>query len=155
MWPVGRTSIGAPSIDTERPGCSGKAPPAWRILDLIGDKWTPVVLYCIWLREVRRFNELQRQIPDSPKMLIQTLRNLERDGLVERTVYQQVPPKTEYRLTEDGRRLRESISPLCAWAMENEVFVTSLFARRDNFSFAAIRSFRSLMATPSLSPRAS
>jgi DNA-binding HxlR family transcriptional regulator len=91
------------------------------------------VLYCISLREVRRFNELQRQIPDSPKMLIQTFRNLERDGLVERTVYQQVPPKTEYRLTEDDRRLRESISQLCAWAMENEVFVTSLFARRDNF----------------------
>jgi DNA-binding HxlR family transcriptional regulator len=47
-------------------------------------------------------------------MLIQTLRNLGRDGLVERTVYQQVPPKTEYRLTEDGRRLGESISQLCA-----------------------------------------
>jgi DNA-binding HxlR family transcriptional regulator len=47
------------------------------------------VLYCISLREARRFNELQRQIPDiSKKMLIQTLRNLERDGLVERTVYQ-------------------------------------------------------------------
>jgi DNA-binding HxlR family transcriptional regulator len=71
------------------------------------------VLYCISLREVQRFNELQRQIPDiSKKMLIQTLRNLERDGLVERTVYQQVPPKIEYRLTEDGRRLRESISQL-------------------------------------------
>jgi DNA-binding HxlR family transcriptional regulator len=98
LWPVGRTSIGAPSIDTERPDCSGKTRPAWRILDLIGDKWTPVVLYCISLREVRRFNELQRHIPDiSKKMLIQTLRNLERDGLVERTVYQQVPPKTEYR----------------------------------------------------------
>jgi DNA-binding HxlR family transcriptional regulator len=70
--------------------------PARRILDLIGDKWTPVVLYCISLREVRRFNELQRQIPDiSKKMLIQTLRNLERDGLVDRTVFQQVPPKTE------------------------------------------------------------
>ena len=68
--------------------------PAQRILDLIGDKWTPVVLYCISLREVRRFNELQRQIPDiSKKMLIQTLRNLERDGLVERTVYNKRRPK--------------------------------------------------------------
>ena len=77
--------------------------PAQRILDLIGDKWTPVVLYCISLRELQRFNELQRQIPDiSKKMLIQTLRNLERDGLVERTVYQQVPPKTEYRLKTAG-----------------------------------------------------
>ena len=66
-------------------------------------------------------------------MLIQTLRNLERDGLVQRFVYQQVPPKTEYRLSDDGRRLREPISQLCAWAMDNEAFVTSLFARRDNF----------------------
>jgi DNA-binding HxlR family transcriptional regulator len=86
------------------------------------------VLYCISLREVQRFNELQRQIPDiSKKMLIQTLRNLERDGLVERTVYQQVPPKTEYRLTEDGRRLRESISQLCAWAMEKRGFRNKSF----------------------------
>jgi len=105
--------------------------PAWRILDLIGDKWTPVVLYCISLREVRRFNELQREIPHiSKKMLIQTLRSLERDGLVARTVYQQVPPKTEYRLTEDGRRLREPISQLCAWAVKNEAFVAAIFARR-------------------------
>lgn len=105
--------------------------PARRILDLIGDKWTPAVLYCISLREVRRFNELQRQIPDiSKKMLIQTLRNLERDGLVDRTVYHQVPPKTEYRLTEDGRRLREPISHLCEWAVENEAFVATIFARR-------------------------
>ena len=49
--------------------------PVRRILNLIGDKWTPVVLYCLSIREVRRFNEMQRQIPDiSKKMLIQTLR---------------------------------------------------------------------------------
>ena len=75
--------------------------PTRRILAIIGDKWTTVVLYCLSIREHRRFNELQKQIPDiSKKMLIQTLRNLERDGLLERTVYQQVPPKTEYRLTD-------------------------------------------------------
>jgi DNA-binding HxlR family transcriptional regulator len=73
--------------------------PTRRILAIIGDKWTTVVLYCLSIREHRRFNELQKQIPDiSKKMLIQTLRNLERDGLLERTVYQQVPPKTEYRV---------------------------------------------------------
>jgi DNA-binding HxlR family transcriptional regulator len=55
-----------------------------------------------------------RSLDISKKMLIQTLRNLERDGPVERTAYQQVPPKTEYRLTEDGRRLREPITRLCA-----------------------------------------
>jgi DNA-binding HxlR family transcriptional regulator len=74
LWPVGRTSIGALFHRHGTACCSGKARPAWRILDLIGDKWTPVVLYCISLREVRRFNELQRQIPDiSKKMLIPDL----------------------------------------------------------------------------------
>lgn len=105
--------------------------PARTMLALIGDKWTTVVLYCLSLREVRRFNELQRQIPEiSKKMLVQTLRSLERDGLVERTVYPQVPPKTEYRLTEDGQRLREPIAELCRWAVANQVFVAAVLARR-------------------------
>jgi len=105
--------------------------PARSMLALIGDKWTTVVLYCLSLREVRRFNELQRQIPDiSKKMPVQTLRSLERDGLVERTVYPQVPPKTEYRLTEDGRRLREPIAELCRWAADNQAFVEAVLSRR-------------------------
>lgn len=106
--------------------------PARSMLALIGDRWTTVVLYCLSLREVRRFNELQRQIPDiSKKMLVQTLRSLERDGLVERTVYPQVPPKTEYRLTEDGHRLREPIAELCRWAVENQALVAAILARRN------------------------
>ena len=106
--------------------------PARRILNLIGDKWTPVVLYCLSLRDFRRFNELHRQLPDiSKKMLIQTLRDLERDGLVERTVFQQVPPKTEYRLTEDGHRIREPIAQLCSWAIQNEPFLTTICGRRE------------------------
>lgn len=105
--------------------------PARSMLALIGDRWTTVVLYCLSLREVRRFNELQRQIPDiSKKMLVQTLRSLERDGLVERTVYPQVPPKTEYRLTEEGHRLREPIAELCRWAVDNQAFVAAVLARR-------------------------
>jgi len=63
-------------------------------------------------------------------MLVQTLRSLERDGLVERTVYPQVPPKTEYRLTEDGRRLREPIAELCRWAADNRAFVEAVLSRR-------------------------
>jgi len=106
--------------------------PASRILGLIGDKWTTVVLYCLSREEVRRFNELQRQIPEiSKKMLVQTLRGLERDGLVDRKVYPQVPPKTEYRLTDDGHRLREPIAELCLWAVENEKFLTAVIARRN------------------------
>jgi DNA-binding HxlR family transcriptional regulator len=105
--------------------------PARRLLDLIGDKWTPIVLYCL-SGGVRRFNEMQRQIPDiSKKVLIQVLRSLERDGLVERTVYPVVPPKTEYRLTEDGKRLHAPVAALCAWAIKNDVFLDAVFARRD------------------------
>jgi DNA-binding HxlR family transcriptional regulator len=117
-------------IEANRSSPEGSLP-AQIILALVGDKWTTVVLYCLSLREVRRFNELQRQIPEiSKKMLVQTLRNLERDGLVARTVYAQVPPKTEYRLTEDGHRLREPIAELCRWAVDNEAFVTTIVARR-------------------------
>ena len=101
------------------------------VLTLIEDKWTPIVLYCMSQGEFRRLNELQRQIPDiSKKMLIQTLRRLERDGLVHRRVYAEVPPRTEYRLTEDGRRLREPIQRLCEWASDNEAFVSAVLARR-------------------------
>jgi DNA-binding HxlR family transcriptional regulator len=97
--------------------------PTRRILAIIGDKWTTVVLYCLSIREHRRFNELQKQIPDiSKKMLIQTLRNLERDGLLERTV----PPKTEYRLTDNGHKLREPIAWLCEWGMNNREFIDGI-----------------------------
>lgn len=105
--------------------------PARRILSLVADKWTTVVLYCLSLQDVRRFNELQRQIPDiSRKMLIQTLRALERDGLVERRVYPEVPPRTDYRLTDDGRRMREPVVWLCEWARDNESFLDGIQARR-------------------------
>ena len=105
--------------------------PTRRILAIIGDKWTTVVLYCLSIREHRRFNELQKQIPDiSKKMLIQTLRNLERDGLLERTVYQQVPPKTEYRLTDNGHKLREPIAWLCEWGMDNREFIDGIIKAR-------------------------
>jgi len=93
--------------------------PARRILKLIGDKWTPIVLYCL-SGGVRRFNELQHHIPDiSKKMLIQVLRKLEASGLVNRKVYPVVPPKTEYTLTEAGRRLHEPVALLCRWAAAN------------------------------------
>ena len=105
--------------------------PTRRILAIVGDKWTTVVLYCLSAREHRRFNELQRQIPDiSKKMLIQTLRNLERDGLLERVVRQQVPQKTEYRLTDSGHKLREPIAWLCQWGMDNRGFIDGIIEAR-------------------------
>jgi DNA-binding HxlR family transcriptional regulator len=93
--------------------------PARRVLAVIGDKWTPVVIYCL-SGGVQRFSELQHRIPDiSKKMLAQVLREMERGGLVERTVHDVVPPKTEYRLTAAGLHLHEPVAMLCHWAGEN------------------------------------
>ena len=103
--------------------------PVRRVLNLIGDKWTPVVLYCL-SGGVRRFNELQHHIPDiSKKMLIQVLRRLEADGLVERKVYPVVPPKTEYRLTQTGLKLHEPVAQLCRWAAANSALLDKIEAR--------------------------
>ena len=103
--------------------------PARRILNLIGDKWTPIVLYCL-SDSVRRFNEMQRQIPDiSKKMLIQVLRELEAWGVVERKVYRVVPPKTEYRLTTSGLKLHEPVKVLCRWAADNTALLDKIEAR--------------------------
>jgi len=104
--------------------------PARRLLALIGDKWTPVVIYCLSGR-ARRFNELHARIPGiSKKVLVQVLRRLERDGLVQRTVYPVVPPRTEYRLTPLGERIHEPIAMLCRWAVEHEAEIAAIETRR-------------------------
>jgi DNA-binding HxlR family transcriptional regulator len=103
--------------------------PARRLLALVGDKWTPVVLFSL-SDSVKRFSEIQREIPDiSKKMLTQVLRALERGGLIERIVYPTVPPKTEYRLTADGRILHRPVSTFCDWAARNEAFLNKIHQR--------------------------
>lgn len=104
--------------------------PARRLLELVGDKWTPIVLYSL-SDSVKRFSEIQRDIPDiSKKMLIQVLRALEGGGLVKRIVYPVVPPKTEYRLTPDGQTLHRPVAALCSWASRNETFLDEIHRRR-------------------------
>ncbi len=104
--------------------------PARRLLDLIGDKWTPIILFCL-SGGVRRFGEFQGRIPDiSKKMLTKVLRQLESDGLVDRKVYQEVPPKTEYSLTAKGRRIHQPISAMCRWALDNEDLVSEIARKR-------------------------
>ena len=89
--------------------------PARRTLELLSDKWTPLVLYVL-ADGAHRFNELQRRCDGiSRKMLTQTLRGLQRDGLVHRTVYPAVPPHTEYNLTHLGESLMTPLASLCAW----------------------------------------
>ena len=93
--------------------------PTRQVLGLIADKWTSLVIGLLEERP-KRFSELQRGIEGiSQKMLTQTLRQLERDGLVTRTVYPEVPPHVEYKLTELGLKLEEPIALLRQWAEEN------------------------------------
>ena len=89
------------------------------ILDQICNKWTLLIVATLESDTVR-FTELQQQIPGiSQRMLTLTLRNLERDGLVSRTVHAEVPPRVEYALTAMGRSLLAPALALAGWAMEH------------------------------------
>ena len=89
------------------------------MLDRIGDKWSLLVIGT--LRDERlRFSELRRHIPGiSQRMLTLTLRQLERDGLVTRSVYAEVPPRVEYELTERGGTLVTVAIELAEWSVQN------------------------------------
>lgn len=93
--------------------------PVSEILQRIGDKWS--VLVVMTLRDgARRFSELRRALPGiSQRMLTLTLRTLERDGMVHRTVTPSVPPRVDYELTALGRSLQEPVYALGSWAIEN------------------------------------
>jgi DNA-binding HxlR family transcriptional regulator len=90
------------------------------VLNRIGDKWSVMVVGMLGRNGTLRFNELKRMINGvSQRMLTLTLRNLERDGLVTRTIYPEVPPRVEYSLTELGKTLQVPISALWDWSAEN------------------------------------
>lgn len=90
--------------------------PVRSILSQLGDKWTTLVVLTLTQRP-HRFSELQRAVPDvSKRMLTQSLRDLERDGLVGRQVFPTKPPSVEYRLTELGESLLDPLAGLLAWA---------------------------------------
>jgi DNA-binding HxlR family transcriptional regulator len=86
------------------------------VLDRIGDKWSVLVVVEL-AAGVRRFRQLQRAVPGiSQRMLTLTVRRLERDGLLTRTVFPTVPPQVEYELTEMGRSLHVQVGALADWA---------------------------------------
>jgi DNA-binding HxlR family transcriptional regulator len=106
------TENGAPRGNPYNDGC-----PTRRILDRIGDRWTVLIVGALG-DETRRFSELRRTIEGiSQKMLTQTLRQMERDGLVSRTVHAEVPVRVEYALTEAGHSLRGPLKALEDWAV--------------------------------------
>lgn len=90
------------------------------VLNRIGDKWSAMVVGMLGRSGTLRFNELKRMINGiSQRMLTLTLRNLERDGIVTRTIYPEVPPRVEYSLTKMGETLREPIGALWDWSAEH------------------------------------
>jgi DNA-binding HxlR family transcriptional regulator len=90
--------------------------PVRDVLDRIGDKWSTLLIFTLG-QGSHRFGQLRRAIPDiSQRMLTQTLRELQEDGLVSRTVHPTAPPSTEYALTDLGRSLIEPLSALARWA---------------------------------------
>jgi DNA-binding HxlR family transcriptional regulator len=101
------------------------------LLSRIGDKWTVLIVATLG-DGPRRFNELRREIPSvSQRMLTLTLRNLERDGLVNRTVTPTIPPRVDYELTELGHSLLKPISALTQWALDNVEAIHSAQAQFD------------------------
>lgn len=89
-------------------------------LERVGDKWTILLLMVLGDRRMR-FGELHRAINGiSQRMLTVTLRNLERDGVLIRTVYPTIPPRVEYELSDRGRSLKVALAPIGKWVMENQ-----------------------------------
>ena len=94
--------------------------PVRNVVARFGNKWALLVILVLSENEPIRYNELGRKIPDiSSRVLSNTLRILEADGLVNRRLYQEVPPRVEYSLTETGRSLVPIIIKLTEWAQNN------------------------------------
>ena len=103
-------------IDPLFPQC-----PVRNVLSRIGDRWSLLVLLALHDKaEVMRFSDLCKAIPDvSQKMLTSTLRKLEADDLLSRTIYPEVPPRVEYKLTKRGKTLIPLLNQLVDWSLDN------------------------------------
>ncbi|MEU3510408.1 helix-turn-helix domain-containing protein [Streptomyces longwoodensis] len=88
-------------------------------MEVIGGKWKVLILWALHEHPGRRFGALRRLLPGvTEKVLASHLRELEADGVVRRVSYDEVPPRVEYSLTEDGLRLNDALGPLAAWGRE-------------------------------------
>lgn len=103
--------------------------PVRDVLGRLGDKWSMLVLLTLNINGKLRFKEVRQTIDDiSQRMLTETLKRLETDGLIERTAYSEIPPKVEYNLTELGKSLMPHIESLVQWAQEN---METIIAKRN------------------------
>lgn len=104
--------------------------PVREILDRLGDKWTVLILIAL-CRQVLRFSQLQRSIPDiSKRMLTQSLRMLERDGMITRRVFPTIPPHVEYELTKFGKSFLEPLLGILRWTEKAQ---SSIHANRQSY----------------------
>ena len=111
-----------------------KCPAIRDVLNRVGDKWSVQIVGLLG-DGAMRFSELRRSIEGiSQRMLTLTLRGLERDGLIERTVFPEIPPRVEYELTRLGQTLLEPIRGLADWAGDNR---TSIQAAREKYDTAS------------------
>ena len=99
-------------------------------LVVIGGKWKPLILFHLGPGK-RRFGELRRLVAGvSEKMLIQQLRELQADGIIERVDYKEIPPKVEYSLSPLGRSLAKALLPLCEWGSAHSASIEAISSRR-------------------------
>jgi DNA-binding HxlR family transcriptional regulator len=98
--------------------------PSRTVLDRIGDKWSTLVVLVL-LDGPQRFSQLRTRVGGvAPKVLTETLRRLERDGILTRTAYPEIPPRVEYELTPTGRSLEQPIRAITTWAEQNIARIT-------------------------------
>ncbi|MEK4861648.1 winged helix-turn-helix transcriptional regulator [Staphylococcus sp. FSL W8-0774] len=92
--------------------------PVEAVISLIGGKYKPIILWYL-LNNTLRFNEIQQLLPQaSPKMLSQQLKELQKEGFIEKVIYPEVPPKTEYYMTDYGKTLEHILNEMCNWGEE-------------------------------------
>ena len=115
---------------------------AHEMLTRIGDKWSVYVIHILGDEGTLRFNQLRSRVDGiSQRMLTVTLRGLERDGLVKRTIYPEVPPRVEYVLTPLGKTLRELVRGLVRWAGAHLAEVDAARAKYDARERKKLRSY--------------
>ena len=99
-------------------------------LAVIGGKWKPLILYHL-AHGARRYGDLSRAVGSvTHKVLIQQLKDLEADGIIDRLDHKEIPPRVDYSLTPFGRTLAKALAPLCAWGTEHMSEVEKLMAQR-------------------------
>ena len=108
-------------------------------LELISGKWKPRILWKLHHQGVMRFGQLRRELCNiTPKMLTQQLRELEKDGLVYRKVYAQVPPKVEYSLSEFGSTLKPVLDVIAQWGVKHNNYIVEVLEQSDNIQIKKV-----------------